>query len=449
MRIGILSAGVSATLVIGACTGGGGQAAAPGSPTSREIPQPVVPHVAVAPASQRVDLRVPTFSHPTEITNPLFPVSTQASVLFLGHVDGKPFRTEVTLLPNTRIVQWEGQRIETLVSQYMAYLGGRIQEVAYDLYAQADDGSVWYFGEDVADFEGGAIVTKEGTWIVDKDGPGAMIMPGDPKVGNAFRTENNPGIAFEQVTVMSVDRTLDGPLGPIHGGLVGQELHMDGKTENKLFAPGYGEFYTSGGGDVEALALAVPTDAASGPLPAELVSLERGATAIFDAGRSPDWPTASSTLGRMKAAWNGYAAGDVPKLIRPKMTHALGALDRAVRARDAARARQAAIDVTQSTLDLELRYRPASEVNLARFDLWTEQLLVDAEARDDPAVRGDVFTLGYIRDRILQALDPADVTAMNIQLGRLQIAAVDGAFERSIRDARRLRGVVPGLQPGT
>jgi hypothetical protein len=282
MRTRVLSTAL-ATLLIGACTGGGGDAAAPVPPGSKEIPQPVVPHLAVAPESRRVDLRVPTFSHPTEVTNPLFPVSKQASVLFLG-VDGKSFRTEVTLLPDTRIVQWEGQRIETLVSQYMAYLG-RIQEVAYDLYAQADDGSVWYFGEDVADFEGGAIVTKEGTWIVGKDGPAAMIMPADPKVGDAYRTENTPGIAFEQVTVTSVDRTLDGPLGPIDGGLVAEELHMDGTTEEKLFAPGYGEFFTAGGGDVEALAFAVPTDAASDPLPPELVTLELGATAIIDAAR--------------------------------------------------------------------------------------------------------------------------------------------------------------------
>jgi len=443
MRTRVLSTGLAATLLIGACTGG--QAAAPVPLGSKEIPQPVVPHVAVAPESQRVDLRVPTFSHPTEVTNPLFPVSKQASVLFLGHVDGKPFRTEVTLLPDTRIVEWEGQRIETLVSQYMAYLGGRIKEVAYDLYAQADDGSVWYFGEDVADFEGGTIVTKEGTWIVGKDGPGAMIMPGDPKVGNAYRTENNPGIAFEQVTVTSVDRTFEGPLGPIQGGMVGQELHMDGKTENKLFAPGYGEFYTSGGGDVEALALAVPTDAAAGPLPAEVVTLERGGTSIFDAARSGDWPAASSTLGRMKAAWDAYGAGDVPKLIRPKVVDALAALDRAVRSRDTTRARQAAIDVTQSTLDLELRYRSASEVNLARFDLWAAQVLVDAAARDDAAVRGDVFTLGYIRDRIVHALDATHVTALNIQLGRLQLAAVDGALARATRAAKRLRAVTAGL----
>jgi hypothetical protein len=147
----------------------------------------------------------------------------------------------------------------------------------------------------------------------------------------------------------------------------------------------------------------------------------------------------------MNPAWDAYGAGEVPTLIRPRITHALGALDRAVRARDPARARQAAIDVAQSTLDLELPYRPASEVNLARFDLWAAQLMVDAKAGDAAAVRGDVFTLGYIRGRILHALNPADVTAMNIQLGRLQIASADGALARAARAARKLRAVTARL----
>jgi hypothetical protein len=59
------------------------------------------------------------------------------------------------------IIEWEGQRVEALASQYNAYPGSRIEEVAYDYYAQADDGSVWYFGEDVFDFRDGAIVVTE------------------------------------------------------------------------------------------------------------------------------------------------------------------------------------------------------------------------------------------------------------------------------------------------
>ena len=91
--------------------------AAAGERASTMIPQPPVPgDIPVAPQSKRVDLSMPTFSDPTNVTNPLFPVSRQESVLMVGHVDGKPFRTEVTLLPETRIIEWQGQRVETLVS---------------------------------------------------------------------------------------------------------------------------------------------------------------------------------------------------------------------------------------------------------------------------------------------------------------------------------------------
>jgi hypothetical protein len=69
--------------------------------------------------------------------------------LQLGTVDGEPFRAEVTLLPGTKTVTWNGRQVPTRIHQHVAYPGGRILEVALDWYAQADDGSVWYFGDDL------------------------------------------------------------------------------------------------------------------------------------------------------------------------------------------------------------------------------------------------------------------------------------------------------------
>jgi hypothetical protein len=176
------------------------------SPSPRPLlAQPDVGDLLVAPDAARVDLGVPTFSDPTDITNPLFPVSLQESVLLLGQVDDQVFRTEVTLLPKPRIIDWEGQQVATLVSQYVAFLDGRIHEVAYDYYAQADDGSVWYFGEDVFNIADGAIVDTHGTWLAGTDGPAAMIMPSEPMVGDVYRPENIPGLVFEEVTVKAVD----------------------------------------------------------------------------------------------------------------------------------------------------------------------------------------------------------------------------------------------------
>ena len=424
-----------AILAVAGCTSNVTPAVSSASPET--IPQPIVDGLAVAPASERVDLTMPTFTHPTEVTNPLFPVSAQRSVLFLGHVDGEPFRTEVTLLPFTRIVEWQGQRVETLVSQYMAYLDGRIQEVAYDLYAQADDGSVWYFGEDVSDFQDGAIVTKEGTWLAGKDAPAAMIMPAHPSVGDVYRTENSPGFAFEEVTVTAVDRTLRGPIGPIQGGLVGQELHMDGKTEDKQFAPGYGEFYTADGPDVEALALAVPTDATDRPAP-QPASMEAASFRVLDAARSGDWPAASDGIAELVRAWGSMPVNEVPRLVAPRMTAAVRTLSDAVHGRDPVRSQQAAIDVAQLSLDLGLRHTAVEDVDLARMDLWTRQLILDAASEDAAAVSGDVFTLGYIRDRILAALHEPHLTSVNTLLQHLQVAAADGDLARAGAEARAL-----------
>jgi hypothetical protein len=158
--------------------------------------------LGLRPESERVDVVAPKFSNPTAITNPLFPISGLHSAILSGTVDDKPFHTQTTLLSETRIIEWtEGQQVETLVSQYVAYLGGRIEEVALDYYAQADDGSVWYFGEDVFNYTDGYIADTDGTWLAGKEGLPAMIMPGDPQVGDVYRPENVPGLVFEEVRV--------------------------------------------------------------------------------------------------------------------------------------------------------------------------------------------------------------------------------------------------------
>ena len=133
----------------------------------------------VSPDAQRVDLAKPTFGNPTSITNPLHPTSQVQQTIYGGHVDGKPFRTEVSLLPGVKPTVWQGKSVNTAIIQYVAYLDGRIHEVAIDWYAQADDGSVWYFGEDVFNYEDGKVADTKGTWAAGDTTPAAMIMPAE------------------------------------------------------------------------------------------------------------------------------------------------------------------------------------------------------------------------------------------------------------------------------
>jgi hypothetical protein len=434
---------LAVVLMAGACMAERPRVVTMDGPPEATIPQPeLITDLQVAPSSERVDLAMPTFSDPTTITNPLFPVSAQRSVLLLGKVDGQAFRTEVTLLPQPRIIEWAGQRIAALVSQYTAYLGGRIHEVAYDFYAQADDGSVWYLGEDVFNFHDGVIANTHGTWIAGKDGPAAMIMPADPQVGDVYRPENIPGFVFEEVTVASTNETTDGPLGSIHGALVVEELHMDGAMEEKVFAPGYGEFYTTAGGDTEALAMGVPTDAVATPVPPELTTLSSGALDAFSAARAQDWASVSATASEMAAAWEQYRSAEVPARVEPVLSKAMDRLSTAAGARNASAAGQAAIDVAQSGLDLQLRHRPVAEVDLARFDLWLAQLQLDAARGDQAAVNGDFFTLDYIRDRIQHTLQGPDLTSLNAELEALYEAVSALPDAHSPQAIRRDLGTV-------
>ena len=420
-------------------------AAAVASPTTAPlIPQPPIGDLQVHPESDRVDLAMPTFSNPTEITNPLFPVSSQASVLLLGIVDDLPFRTEVTLLPETRVIAWAGQQVEVAVSQYVAYLDGEIHEVAYDLYAQDDAGNVWYFGEDVYNFEAGVIVDTHGTWIAGRDGPAAMIMPAQPAVGDVYRPENVPGLVFEEVVVRQIDKSLDGPFGQIPGGLEVEEFHMDGATEVKDFAPGYGEFYTAADGEVEALAMAVPTDAGEPGVPADLAALEAGALAAFAAAGTRDWASAEAAVADVRAGWDGYRSTGVPQLVEPILAAAIDDLDSAVRARRDGNAQRAAIDVMRTTLDLELRHRPVVEVDRARFALWLDELVLDAAARDLQRVRSDFFSLDYVRDRIATSLDATEGPAINLGLEALLDAIAERDFAGAAEIVRQIKTTLDG-----
>lgn len=179
----------------------------------------------------------------------------------------------------------------------------------------------------------------------------------------------------------------------------------------------------------------------------ELVTLESGAADVFDAAQSRSWKTAQATVERMTAAWAVVRAGEVPNRLERQMSGALEAFADGVASRRAPEASQAAIDVACWSLDLQLRHRPVTEIDLARFDLWAAQLLVDAAARDAAAVNGDFFTLDYIRDRIQHTLDEADRTGLNSELEALNGAVADEALAAAADAAGQLRETLVGFKP--
>jgi hypothetical protein len=317
--------------------------------------------------------------------------------------------------------------VEAAVSQYCAYLDGRIEEVALDYYAQADDGSVWYLGEDVSDYDrNGLIDSFLGSWLAGREGPPEMIMPADPQVGDVHRAENIPAIAFEEVAIKDVDRTVNGPPGKVEGAMVARELHDDGTYSDKIFAPGYGEFYTAHGGEVEALALAVPTDALDEPVPPQLGDISASALDAVDAIAAAQWGRATAARDAAAQSWDAYRSeNQTPPRLAREMSRALSGLGAGIRAADAEQAGNAAIDVTLSSLDFQLRYRPQPEIDFDRFGVWARQ----------------------IRDRFAHVLEPADLTAIDAALVTMREGLMDGEPGVTIHEAARLADDLERIQP--
>ena len=376
-----------------------------------------------APDSDRVDLQRPRFTHPTDITNPLFPISTLESAVLLGKVDGKPFRSETTLLPETATVDWDGQRIEVALSQYVAYLDGRIQEIALDRYAQADDGSVWYLGEDVFDYEDGSIAVSEGTWLAGRDGPPAMIMPAHPQPGQAFRAENVTGVVFEELRVRDVDLIVDGPSGKVPGAVTMDELHVDGVTiSGKTFAPGYGEFLTLDKPDVEALAIAHGTDRRPGPTPDPITHLVTAAWGFLEQLRLEDWEAAARGAALVRADRGALQDATLPPLVLDQLDVAIHDLQRATTAKDPDAGADAAIRVAQSALDLQLLTRAPVAVDIERVHLHAQALRVAAAAGDKPGVNAEIAVLGWLADRVGGRLRAADQAELEGRLRELRLS---------------------------
>ena len=182
------------------------------------------------------------FSHPREITNPYLPLASLKQDILEGKEGSKELRIERTLKPDIRKTFKVGkQTIEVLVMEDREFENGKLSEVTLDYFAQADDGTVYYLGEDVDEYKDGKVVGHSGAWLygIQTKVPG-VLMPGNPKVGDKFRSEDVPKITTEDNEVLSLAETVTVPAGTYQDCLKMKEVLSDGAIEYKYYAKGVG-----------------------------------------------------------------------------------------------------------------------------------------------------------------------------------------------------------------
>src|SRR5262249_7058160 len=148
----------------------------------------------------------PLFTHSTEITNAYLPLSSLHRDILEGKEGSKKIRVERTMKPGTREFTIEGKKVMARIMEDREFEEGKLKEVTLDYFAQADDGAVYYLGEDVNMYRDGKVVGHEGAWMTgEHNAPPCVQMPPHPKVGDRFKSENVPGIAVEDDEIVSVE----------------------------------------------------------------------------------------------------------------------------------------------------------------------------------------------------------------------------------------------------
>jgi hypothetical protein len=114
-------------------------------------------------------------------------------------------------------------------------------EVSRNYFAQTEEGTVCYLGEEVDIYENGVIVSHEGSWRADENGnaPG-IFMPAEPQPGMTFQQELAPGVAEDQATILRF-ATVKTPAGTFTNANIVRDYNpLDGSKDSKVYAPGVG-----------------------------------------------------------------------------------------------------------------------------------------------------------------------------------------------------------------
>ena len=243
-------------IAVGGCNGdsenNAGAPAAPSGEAGAPSPAPAPDGTPTPGASAGVN---PADFSP-DITNPLFPLSSLRTIEFSGtqrDPDGGSvqIRSEKRRLDKTDTIAG----VTVAVLEVKEYEGGELVEQTEDYFAQHRDGSVWYFGERVNDYEDGKLVGHEGQWLagVGKARPG-LYMPANPTVGQAFEQEQAPGVAEDRSKVVELNVEVTVPAGKFTGCMKTEDYApLDKVTEFKFYCPRVGlvrEQYTEGSLDL-------------------------------------------------------------------------------------------------------------------------------------------------------------------------------------------------------
>ncbi len=134
------------------------------------------------------------------IDNPYFPLPVGTQYLYQGVEDGTVIDLTITVLNETKVVNG----VTTRVMEERELEDDELIEISRNFFAQAPDGTVCYFGEEVDIYEGGQLASHDGAWLAGNGNRAGILMPGNPEVGMTYQQELATGVAMDRGEIVAV-----------------------------------------------------------------------------------------------------------------------------------------------------------------------------------------------------------------------------------------------------
>jgi len=185
-------------------------------------------------------------------------------ILEPGHqlvLESRTAKVVITVLDETKKIG----SVETRVVEEREEEDGELKEVSRNFFAVCKEhGDVFYFGEEVDDYEGGKIVKHPGAWRADrKDSRAGIIMPGTVLLGARHYQEIAPN-AMDRAEIISDDVTMKTPAGTFKNCIRVEETSGLDPNDKcyKTYAPGVGliqdeDLLLSGHGEAKEVSVAL------------------------------------------------------------------------------------------------------------------------------------------------------------------------------------------------
>ncbi len=151
--------------------------------------------------------------------NHFFSIEPGCKTVFQGENDGETVDLEITVLNQTRDITLDingaPKTITTRVVEEREWEDGELVEVSLNYFAICrETNGIFYFGEDVDNYDEGEIENHDGAWIAGQgDNKPGLIMPGTFLPGAKYYTEIAPGEALDQAENTEMGLTMTTPAG--------------------------------------------------------------------------------------------------------------------------------------------------------------------------------------------------------------------------------------------